>query len=93
MAPYLSSQNGLAECAIRTLIEDVQTLLNDSGLGHSYWAKAAAYLIYTQNLIPHSVLLVIFPWNHLPKRDKGLAIYVFLGQDVGQRYLLYMDYK
>lgn len=51
-APYSSSQNGLAERAIRTTIEDVRTLLRDSGLGHSYWAEAAAYSIYTRNLIP-----------------------------------------
>ena len=51
-APYSSSQNGLAEGAIRTTIDDICTLLLDSGLGHSYWAKVAAYSIYTQNLIP-----------------------------------------
>ena len=39
-APYSSSQNGLAERAIRTTIEDVHTLLHDSGLGHSYWARS-----------------------------------------------------
>ena len=51
-APYSSAQNGLAERAIRTTIEDVRTLLNDSGLGHSYWAEAAAFSIDTRNLIP-----------------------------------------
>ena len=51
-APYSSSQNGLAERAIRTTIDDVRTLLRDSGLPHSYWAEAAAYSIYTRNLIP-----------------------------------------
>ena len=51
-APYSSSQNGLAERAIKTTIEDVRTLLRDSGLAHSYWAEAAAYSIYTRNLIP-----------------------------------------
>jgi hypothetical protein len=51
-APYSSAQNGLAERAIRTTIEDVRTLLNDSGLGHSYWAEAAAYSIDSRNLIP-----------------------------------------
>jgi Reverse transcriptase (RNA-dependent DNA polymerase)/GAG-pre-integrase domain/gag-polypeptide of LTR copia-type len=51
-APYSSSQNGLAERAIRTTIEDVRTLIHDSGLGHSYWAEGAAYSIYTRNLIP-----------------------------------------
>src|ERR1700678_509434 len=51
-APYSSSRNGLAERAIRTTIDDVRTLLRDSGLNHSYWAEAAAYSIYTRNLIP-----------------------------------------
>lgn len=51
-APYSSSQNGLAERAIRTTIDDVRTLLRDSGLGHSYWAEAAAYSVDTRNLIP-----------------------------------------
>lgn len=35
-APYSSAQNGLAERAIRTTIDDVCTLLHDSNLGHSY---------------------------------------------------------
>ena len=51
-APYSSAQNGLAERAIRTTMDDVRTLLHDSGLGHSYWAEAAAYSIATRNLIP-----------------------------------------
>lgn len=51
-APYSSAQNGLAERAIRTTIDDVRTLLRDSGLGHSYWAEVAAYSIDTRNLIP-----------------------------------------
>jgi hypothetical protein len=50
-APYSSAQNGLAECAIRTTMDDVRTLLHDSGLSHS-WAEAAAYSIDTCNLIP-----------------------------------------
>jgi len=33
-------------------MEDVRTLLRDSGLGHSYWAEAAAYSIDTRNFIP-----------------------------------------
>ena len=51
-APYSSSQNGLSERAIRTTIDDVCTLLRDSGLSHSYWAEAAAHSVYTRNLIP-----------------------------------------
>jgi len=51
-APYSSAQNGLAERAIRTTMDDVRTLLRDSGLGHSYWAEAAAFSIHTRNLLP-----------------------------------------
>ena len=50
--PYLSAQNGLSEQVIRTTIDDVCTLLRDSGLGHSYWAEAASYSISTRNLVP-----------------------------------------
>lgn len=51
-APYSSAQNGLAEHAIRTTMDDVRTLLRDSGLGHSYWAEAASYSVDTRNCIP-----------------------------------------
>ncbi len=51
-APYSSAQNGLAEHAIRTTMDDVRTLLHDSGLPHSYWAEAAAFSVDTHNLIP-----------------------------------------
>ena len=54
-APYSSAQNGLAECAIRTTIDDVCTLLHDSSLSHLYWAEAAAYSIETCNLIPSCI--------------------------------------
>ncbi len=51
-APYSSAQNGLAERAICTTMDDVRTLLRDSGLCHSYWVEAASYSVYTRNLIP-----------------------------------------
>jgi len=51
-APYSSAQNGLAERAIRTTMDDVRTLLQDSAFGHSYWAEAASYSVHTRNLIP-----------------------------------------
>ena len=51
-APYSSAQNRLAERAIRTTVDDVRTLLHDSGLSHSFWAEAAAYSIHARNVIP-----------------------------------------
>jgi len=50
-APYSSAQNGLAEQVIRMTMDDVRTLLCDSGLGHSYWAEAASFSVHTRNLI------------------------------------------
>ena len=54
-ATHSSSQNGLAEHAIRTTMDDIRTLLRDSDLSHSYWAEAAAYSIHTCNLIPADI--------------------------------------
>src|SRR6266704_1053942 len=51
-APYSSAQNGLAERAIQTTMDDVRTLLRDAGLGHSFWAEAAAYSVDTRNVVP-----------------------------------------
>jgi hypothetical protein len=51
-ALYSSAQNSLAERVICTTMDGVHTLLCDSGLGHSYWAEAAAFSIDTRNLIP-----------------------------------------
>ncbi len=52
MAPYSSAENGLAERAIRTTIQDTHALLRDLGLAHKYWAEAAAVSVYIRNLIP-----------------------------------------
>ena len=72
-APYSSSQNGLAERAIRTTIDDVRTLLRDSGLGHSYWAEAAAYSIYTRNLIPSRRLPGKIPLETLTGKRQSVS--------------------
>src|SRR6266545_3123552 len=47
--PYSSAQNGLAEWAIHMTMDNVRTLLHDSGLGHSYWAEAASFSVHTRN--------------------------------------------
>ena len=33
-------------------MDDVRTLLHDSGLTHSYWAEASAFSVETRNLVP-----------------------------------------
>ena len=72
-APYSSSQNGLAERAIWMTIDDVLTLLRDSGLGHSYWAEAAAYSIATCNLIPSQCHPGRIPLELFTKKRQSVA--------------------
>jgi hypothetical protein len=51
-APYSSAENGLAERAIRTITEDIRTLLDESGLPERYWAAAGACSTYGRNRMP-----------------------------------------
>ncbi|KAF7353204.1 Gag-Pol polyprotein [Mycena sanguinolenta] len=51
-APYSSPENGLAERAIRTITEDIRTLLDESGLPQTYWAAAGACATYARNRMP-----------------------------------------
>ena len=83
--PYSSAQNSLAERAIRTTIDNVHTLLHDSGLGHSYWAEAAAFSILTRNLIPSRQHPGHIPWNRSWVKDRVLSTFVCLGLSVGLR--------
>ena len=77
-ALHSSAQNGLAEHVIRTTIYNVQTLLHDSNLSHSYWAEAVAYSINTHNLIPsqqHPSCILTESFSG--KRQNILYLYVF----------------
>ena len=76
--PYSSAQNGLAEQVMRTTIDDVRTLLGDSGLGPSYWAKAAIYSIDTRNLIPSRQHLDNIPTEAFSGKQQNIAyLHVF----------------
>ncbi|KAD6796282.1 hypothetical protein E3N88_07178 [Mikania micrantha] len=48
-APYTSQQNGVAERKNRTLIETARTILADSHLPITFWAKAVNTACYTLN--------------------------------------------
>ncbi|GAW02791.1 retrovirus-related pol polyprotein [Lentinula edodes] len=52
--PYSSAANGMAERANRTVISGVRTLLDESGLSHSFWAEAAATYCYVDSFVPSS---------------------------------------
>ena len=54
-------------------IDNVCTLLLDSGLGHSYWAEAAAYSIYTCNLIPSRRTPCSIPLKSFTGQRKGVS--------------------
>ena len=71
-------QNGLAEHAIRTTVDDVCALLLDLGFGHSYWAEAATYSTYTCNLIPSRQLPGHIPLESFTgKRQEISHLHVF----------------
>ena len=77
-APYSSAQNGLAERAIRTTMDDVRTLLRDSGLSHSYWAEAASYSVHTRNLIPSRRHPGRIPFESFSGKRQGVSyLWVF----------------
>ena len=55
-APYAHQQNGKAERYIRTLEDDMQTLLADSSLSFLFWGWAICTAQYLRNRLPTSVL-------------------------------------
>jgi hypothetical protein len=59
-------------------MNDVRTLLHDSGLSHSFWAEAASYSIATRNLIPSRQHPGIIPLESFTqKRQDVLHLRVF----------------
>ena len=55
-APYAHAQAGKAECYVRTIEDDVQTLLADTKLPPSFWGDAALTTQYLRNRLPTSTL-------------------------------------
>ncbi|GJX38601.1 retrovirus-related pol polyprotein from transposon TNT 1-94 [Tanacetum coccineum] len=54
-------QNGVAEMKNRTLIEATRTMLDDSKLPTTFWAKAVSTACYVQNRV-----LIVKPHNKTP---------------------------
>ncbi len=59
MALHSSTQNGLAEQAIHTIMEDTHALLSDSGLADHYWAEAGIDV----DLYSQPCTLQLSPWQ------------------------------
>jgi hypothetical protein len=50
--PDAHAQNGRVERVNLTILNGVRTLLAQTGLPHSFWAEAAAYIAYCRNISP-----------------------------------------
>ena len=52
--PYVHQQNGTVERGMCTMLDEVRSIMAESGLPLKYWANATKTVIYVQNLIPSS---------------------------------------
>ena len=73
-APYAHQQNGKAERYIRTIEDDMQTLLADSGLPFSFWGWAVRTAQYLRNRLPTTVLPAgVTPYESYHNRKPDLS--------------------
>ena len=60
-APYTPQQNGVAECANRTIVEMARSMIHSKGLGKQFWAEAVCNAAYTCNWCPTTVVYGMTP--------------------------------
>ena len=48
-APYTPQQDGVVECANRTIVEMARYMLYTQGLGREFWVEAVSNAVYTRN--------------------------------------------
>jgi histone deacetylase 1/2 len=63
--PYASAQNGKSERAIRTINDVTHTLLFQSSMPPSYWAKAVAAATHLVNIRPSQSIDFVIPYTRL----------------------------
>jgi hypothetical protein len=51
-APYSPSQNGIAKCLNRPLVEHTCAMIHQNGLPYLLWMKAVAYATYLKHRLP-----------------------------------------
>lgn len=79
---YSSSANGIAERKHGITFAMVHAILHDLGLPQNMWAMAAAYVVYTENLLPSTRNGVCVPAEL--ERDKTSLTSDRLEQEPGQ---------
>lgn len=55
--PYTPQQNGVAECANRTIVEMARSMLHHQNLNKNLWAEAVVTAVYTRNRCPTNALV------------------------------------
>ena len=79
---YTPQQNGVAERLNRTIMEMVRCLLSYAILEETFWAEAAAYVVYTLNRSPHTSLGFLTPeekWSKHPPSLNDLKVFGCVG--------------
>jgi hypothetical protein len=84
--PYAHASNGVAERANRTVIEGIRCILSDSGMPPSLWADAAAFYVYTRNLVPSSRHKGRVPAEAWTQKCKMFRTYALLGVPLMQKF-------
>ena len=59
--PYTPEQNGVAECANRTIVEKACCMLHAREMQSHFWAKAVSTAVYLKNQSPTKALSNITP--------------------------------
>lgn len=71
--PYTPQNNGVAERYNRTILERLQSLLQQSRVPKHFWAEPAATAVYLINQSPHTALKGKVPENMWSGRVPSLS--------------------